>query len=135
VPGAPLVSPLVCYEAIFPDQVTGSPRPKWLVNVTNDAWFGTFSGPYQHLLSVRVRAIEEGLPIVRAAGTGVSAIIDPLGRIDAELGMDRMGVVDGTLPQALPPTFYAVHGDVLFAGLIVLFAGLAGFLLRPANER
>lgn len=135
VPGAPLVSPLVCYEAIFPDQVTGSPRPKWLVNVTNDAWFGMFSGPYQHLLSVRVRAIEEGLPIVRAAGTGVSAIIDPLGRIDAELGMDRMGVVDGTLPQALPPTFYAVHGDVLFAGLIVLFAGLAGFLLRPANER
>lgn len=135
VPGAPAVSPLICYEAIFPDQVTGSPRPKWLVNVTNDAWFGTFSGPYQHLLSVRMRAIEEGLPIVRAAGTGVSAIIDPLGRITAELKMNRTGVVDGTLPQALPPTFYALHGDVLFAGLIVLFAGLAGFLMRPSNER
>jgi apolipoprotein N-acyltransferase len=135
VPGAPLVSPLICYEAIFPDQVTGSPRPKWLVNVTNDAWFGTFSGPYQHLLSVRVRAIEEGLPIVRAAGTGISAIIDPLGRIKGELGMNRMGVVDGTLPQALPPTFYALHGDVLFAGLIVLLVGLAGFLARRPNER
>jgi apolipoprotein N-acyltransferase len=128
VPGAPLMGPLVCYEAIFPDDVTGSPRPKWLVNVTNDAWFGTFSGPFQHLLSVRVRAIEEGLPIVRAASTGVSAIIDPFGRMKAELGMNRMGVIDGTLPQALPPTFYALHGDVLFAGLLVLFAGLSGFL-------
>jgi apolipoprotein N-acyltransferase len=135
VPGAPPMGPLICYEAIFPDQVTGSPRPKWLVNVTNDAWFGTFSGPYQHLLSVRMRAIEEGLPIVRAAGTGVSAIIDPLGRIKGELDMNRAGVVDGTLPQALRPTFYALHGDVLFAGLIVLFAGLAGFLMRPSNER
>jgi apolipoprotein N-acyltransferase len=135
VPNAPPMSPLVCYEAIFPHRVTGSPRPKWLVNVTNDAWFGTFSGPYQHLLSVRMRAIEEGLPIVRAAGTGVSAIIDPLGRVKGELGMNRMGVVDGTLPQALPPTFYALHGDVLFAGLIVLFAGAAGFLMRSSNER
>lgn len=135
VPNAPPMSPLICYEAIFPDQVTGSPRPKWLVNVTNDAWFGSFSGPYQHLLSVRMRAIEEGLPIARAAGTGVSAIIDPLGRIRSELDMNKTGVVDGTLPQALPPTFYALHGDVLFAGLIVLFVGLAGVLMRPTNER
>jgi len=135
VPGAPLVGPLICYEVIFPDEVTGHPRPKWLVNVTNDAWFGTFSGPFQHFLIVRVRAIEEGLPIVRAAGTGVSAIIDPLGRVTAELGLDRMGVVDGTLPQALPPTFYALHGDVLFAGLLVLLAGFAGVLARPTNRK
>ncbi|HEY4126406.1 MAG TPA: apolipoprotein N-acyltransferase [Rhizomicrobium sp.] len=135
VTGVPLVGPLVCYEIIFPDEVVGSPRPKWLVNVTNDAWFGTFAGPHQHLLIARVRAIEEGLPIARAAGTGISAIIDPMGRITAELGMDRAGALDGTLPQALPPTFYALHGDVLFAGLIVLLAGLGGILARPAKER
>ena len=135
VPGAPPVGPLVCYEVIFPDEVTGRPRPKWLVNVTNDAWFGTFSGPYQHLLIAQVRAIEEGLPIVRAAGTGISAIIDPMGRITAELGLDRAGALDGTLPQALPTTFYALHGDVLFAGLIVLLAGLGGILARPANDQ
>ncbi len=85
-------------------------------------------------LIARVRAIEEGLPIARAADTGVSAIIDPMGRITAELGMNRAGALDGTLPQALPPTFYALHGDVLFAGLIVLLAGLGGLLARPAND-
>ena len=134
IPGAPPVGPLVCYEVIFPDHVTGSPRPKWLVNVTNDAWFGTFSGPFQHFLSVRVRAIEEGLPVVRAAGTGISAIIDPLGRVQAELGLDRMGALDGTLPQALPPTFYALHGDVLFAGLLVILGGIAGVVSRPTKS-
>ncbi len=128
VPGAPLVGPLVCYEVIFPDEVTGRPRPKWLVNVTNDAWFGTFAGPYQHLLIARVRAIEEGLPIVRAAGTGISAIIDPMGRVTAELGVGRMGVLDGRLPQALRPTAYALHGDVFFAGLLMGLTGLAGWL-------
>ena len=134
IPGAPPVGPLVCYEVIFPDHVTGSPRPKWLVNVTNDAWFGTFSGPFQHFLSARVRAIEEGLPVVRAAGTGISAIIDPLGRVQAELGLDRMGALDGTLPQALPPTFYALHGDVLFAGLLVILGGIAGVVSRPTKS-
>ncbi len=134
VTGVPLVGPLVCYEVIFPDEVTGHPRPKWLVNVTNDAWFGSFSGPFQHFLIARVRAIEEGLPIVRAAGTGISAIVDPLGRVTAELGLDRIGIVDGTLPQALPATFYALHGDVIFAGLLVVLAALAGILARPANE-
>lgn len=131
--GAPAVGPLVCYEVIFPGQVVGKPRPGWLVNVTNDAWFGTFSGPYQHLLIAQVRAIEEGLPIVRAAGTGVSAIIDPKGRIVAELGMDRMGVLDGALPAALPATFYAEHGDLLYVVLVILMGGLAGILLRPTN--
>jgi apolipoprotein N-acyltransferase len=135
ITGAPPVGLLVCYEIIFPDEVTGHPRPQWLVNVTNDAWFGTFSGPYQHLAIARMRAIEEGLPIVRAAGTGLSAIIDPLGRITAELGLDRTGALDGALPRALPPTFYALHGDVLFAGLLVLLAGLAGILTREANDR
>ncbi len=133
LPGAPPVGPLVCYEVIFPDEVTGSPRPKWLVNVTNDAWFGTFSGPYQHLLMARMRAIEEGLPIARAAETGVSAIIDPMGRITAELDMGRAGALDGALPQALAPTFYALHGDVLFAGLLVLLVGLSGLMARPIN--
>ncbi|HTO40270.1 MAG TPA: apolipoprotein N-acyltransferase [Rhizomicrobium sp.] len=133
LPGAPAVGPLVCYEIIFPGDVAGQPRPGWLVNVTNDAWFGTFSGPYQHLLIARVRAIEEGLPIVRAAGTGVSAIIDPKGRVVAELGMERMGVLDGALPAALPATFYAKHGDLLYVVLVILMGGLAGVLLRPTN--
>ena len=65
--------------------------------------------------------------------TGISAIIDPLGRVQAELGLDRMGALDGTLPQALPPTFYALHGDVLFAGLLVLLGGIAGVVSRPTK--
>jgi len=133
ISGAPKVGPLVCYEIIFPNAVTGNPRPGWLVNVTNDAWFGTFSGPYQHLLTARVRAIEEGLPIVRAAGTGVSAVIDPKGRLIAALGMDRMGVLDAPLPEALSATYYARFGDIIFAIITCVLAGVAGVLSRPTN--
>lgn len=123
VPGAPMVGPLICYEVIFPGQVVSAERPGWLVNVTNDSWFGSGAGPYQHLLIARVRAIEEGLPIARAAGTGISAIIDPLGRVKAELPLNRMGALDGVLPAAIAPTLYARFGDVIF--LLMLF-GCAG---------
>ena len=130
VPGAPLVGPLICYEVIFPDAVVGKIRPGWLVNVTDDSWFGpsSSSGPYQHLLTARVRAIEEGLPIARAANTGVSAIIDPLGRILSELGSGKMGVVDGRLPVALTQTIYARIGDVgffllLFSCAVIVYIG------------
>jgi apolipoprotein N-acyltransferase len=116
VPGAPAAGPLICYEILFPGEVTGKPRPGWLVNVTDDSWFGPASstGPYQHFLIARVRAIEEGLPVVRAANTGISGVIDPLGRVTAELGVDRVGVVDAGLPNALPPTFFARMRNIPF---------------------
>jgi len=126
LPDAPPVGPLVCYEILFPGAVVGEARPKWFVNVTDDSWFGPSSGPYQHLLTARVRAIEEGLPVVRAANTGISAVIDPLGRIRASLGLRKMGVVDAALPQALPPTMYSQWGDLAFWLLLalVVVAGL-----------
>ncbi len=122
VPNAPRMLPLICYEAIFPgDVVDRNDRPGWIVNVTNDGWFGISTGPYQHLQQARLRAIEQGLPLVRAANTGISAVIDPLGRIIARLGLGLEGVLDSPLPAAIPPTPYASVGDIPI--LIILAAG------------
>jgi apolipoprotein N-acyltransferase len=109
VPGLPAVAPLICYEAIFPGEVvpSGAPRPGLLLNVTNDGWFGTTTGPYQHFAQARLRAIEEGLPLIRAANTGISAIVDPYGRVLAELPLGADGVLDGGLPQAIAPPVFA----------------------------
>jgi len=97
--GAPPVGVLICYEIIFPAEVVDqNDRPDWLLNITNDAWYGTFNGPYQHLLQTRVRAIEEGLPIVRSAGTGVSAVIDAYGRVQKRLSLNKQGVIVSLLP-------------------------------------
>ena len=93
-------------------------RPGWIVNLTNDGWFGISTGPYQHLQQARLRAIEQGLPLVRAANTGISAVIDPLGRIVARLGLGIEGVLDSSLPSAIAPTIYARTGDIP-AALIV----------------
>jgi apolipoprotein N-acyltransferase len=113
LPHAPRMLPLICYEAVFPgDVVPSEDRPGWIVNLTNDGWFGISTGPYQHLQQTRLRAIEEGLPIVRAANTGISAVIDPVGRIVARLDLGVEGVLDSRLPTAIPPTFYARTGDV-----------------------
>lgn len=128
--GAPPVTALICYEVIFPHAVTdpAAPRPGWLVNITDDSWFGPWAGPRQHLLIARVRAVEEGLPIARAANTGISTLIDPLGRLRSPLRLNQTGVVDTRLPVALPPTPYARFGDLLFWMFLVTGA-FAGFML------
>jgi apolipoprotein N-acyltransferase len=117
---APPVDPLICYEILFPGAVTAKERPGWIANVTDDSWFGPSSGPYQHLLVARVRAIEEGLPVARAANTGISAVIDPLGRIRASLGLNRTGVVDSPLPRALAETVYARFRDLGLAFMLAV---------------
>jgi apolipoprotein N-acyltransferase len=130
VPGAPDAGPLICYEILFPGAVTAEHRPGWLVNVTDDSWFGPWAGPRQHLLTARVRAIEEGLPVARAANTGISAVIDPNGRVVAMLGLGRAGVVDSALPLALAPTPYAQFGDVIFAVMLFAAAALSWLIAR-----
>jgi apolipoprotein N-acyltransferase len=151
VPGAPNFLPLVCYEIIFPNDavpdrerpgwlyrhigryfdwpfVAGSgERPGWLLNLTNDGWFGASAGPYQHFQQARVRAIEEGLPLVRAANTGISAVVDPFGRVIASLPLGVEGVLDAPLPQPIAPTAYARLGDVL--AWIMVFGALAWVIL------
>jgi apolipoprotein N-acyltransferase len=128
VPGAPRMLPMICYEAVFPgDVVERNDRPGWIVNLTNDGWFGISTGPYQHLQQARLRAIEQGLPLVRAANTGISAVIDPMGRVVARLGLGLEGVLDSTLPAAIPPTPYARAGDIP-AAIILAVAWL--FVIR-----
>ena len=123
-PGVPPVGPMICYEAIFPGQVVDSShRPAWLANVTNDAWFGNSTGPRQHLAAARMRAVEEGLPLVRAANTGISAVFDAFGHEISRLGMEQTGVIVAPLPQALTPTIFARFGlliPIVFA--VVAFA-------------
>jgi len=136
--GLPPVGPLVCYEAIFPGRVIDpAKRPQWLLNVTNDAWYGLSSGPFQHLAIARVRAIEEGLPLVRSANNGVSAVIDPYGRIGrridgdaARLDLDSIGVLDAPLPRALAPTPYERFRDEIFFAAALLILAIAAILSR-----
>ncbi len=123
---APPVSLLVCYEIIFPRAVIDrDKRPGWILNVTNDAWFGESIGPRQHFAQSRMRAIEEGLPVVRVANTGISAVIDPYGRTLKSLPLGQRGVVDSALPKAIPPTFYATFGDKIVLMVILFGLGLA----------
>jgi apolipoprotein N-acyltransferase len=134
IPNAPRALPLICYEAIFPGDVAErDDRPGWIINLTNDGWFGISTGPYQHLQQARLRGIEQGLPVVRAANTGISAVIDPLGRIVARLDLGLEGVLDSTLPSALPPTIYARVGDIPAA--IIVAAALIFVIRRRAAKR
>ncbi|MEO9166767.1 MAG: apolipoprotein N-acyltransferase, partial [Aestuariivirga sp.] len=130
VPGAGYAGFSICYEAIFPGAVAAeNPRPDWLVNVTNDGWFGTSTGPYQHLAMLRLRAIELGVPAARAANTGISAVIDPLGRITFQSQLDTIGSYDLALPNPIGVTPYVTLKGYLFILLaFVLF--LVGELLR-----
>jgi apolipoprotein N-acyltransferase len=121
VPGAPSFGSLICYEIIFPGAaIDVENRPGWLVNVTNDGWFGDTPGPWQHLHQAAVRAVEEGLPVARAANSGISAIIDPYGNLIATLGVGSFGVLDGPLPSALSATIYSNYRDHLYFALIIL---------------
>lgn len=125
IPGAPIADPLICFEIIFPgDVVPPGQRPGWIVNVTNDGWFGISSGPYQHFQQARVRAIEEGLPLARAANTGISAVVDPVGRIINSLPLGTEGIVDSPLPRPISAPPYARFGDTP-AAIIVAIALLA----------
>lgn len=130
--GLPPFLPLICYEAIFPQMVQeAGKRPSWLLNVTNDAWFGDTAGPYQHLAQARFRAIEQGLPLVRSANTGISAIIDPYGRVIGSLALNTSGVIDAQLAAPLSPTLYSRFGDAGLAGLLIIFT--AFFTLTGLN--
>lgn len=126
IPGLPRALGLVCYEALFGgDVVQGDARPGVLFNVTNDGWFGQSTGPYQHFHQTRIRAVEEGVPLIRAANNGISAVVDPYGRALQTLGLDIRGVIDSGLPQALPPPVYARAGDWMLALVLAVFSILA----------
>jgi apolipoprotein N-acyltransferase len=138
VPGLPPASPLICYEAIFPGEVmlskgASGARPRYLLNVTNDGWFGTTAGPSQHFAQARLRAIEEGLPLVRGAATGISGIVDAYGRILDRLPLGEEGIVDGPLPQSIAAPFYARLGG-LATWLVWLGTMVAYVLFRVTNR-
>jgi apolipoprotein N-acyltransferase len=131
IPGTPPFGPLICYEIIFPGEaVQGGNRPEWLLNQTDDSWFGDTSGPRQHLAIARTRAVEEGLPVVRAANTGISTVIDAFGRTGPQLPYGTRDTLDSQLPVALPPTLFAIAGHLFYAGLIVILLTVGILLSR-----
>ncbi|HTJ65321.1 MAG TPA: apolipoprotein N-acyltransferase [Alphaproteobacteria bacterium] len=138
LPGLPPVGMLICYEVIFPGEVVEpGKRPDWLLDVTNDAWFGFSAGPYQHFAMMRVRSVEEGLPLANAANDGISGVVDPYGRLTARMGLGKIAYLDADLPKPLPPTVFSKVGDIPFfvmVGLLILaglLAGRGGMAQRP----
>jgi apolipoprotein N-acyltransferase len=137
VPGLPSIGPLICYEAIFPGAVVqAGERPTFLLNVTNDGWFGQTTGPHQHFHQARVRAVEEGLPLLRAANNGISGVIDARGRVWRWLGLDVKGVIDSQLPAAVAAPPFARYGDAIFAAMLAAGTlGLAAVRWRSGGAR
>ena len=122
------VLPLICYEAVFPQDLRAAPeRADWVLQVTNDAWFGNVAGPYQHLAQAQLRAVEQGLPLLRAANTGVTSVIDAKGRILKSVPLNTEGIIDAEVPPALPPTIYARTGDL--PATILIGLGLLALIL------
>jgi apolipoprotein N-acyltransferase len=133
VPGLPPFGPLICYEAVFTGQVIGhADRPRWLVNITNDAWFGNSSGPRQHLAAARMRAVEEGMPLIRAANTGISAAFDSKGRELGRIGLNRPGQRAFALPGALPGTPYG-RGGLWIPGILASLCLIPGLRRKKPN--
>ena len=128
--------PLVCYEIIFSgDLFTGQKRPEWILNLTNDAWFGNTPGPYQHARQARLRSVEEGLPLVRAANSGISGVFDAYGRQKLQLSLSRAGVLDAPLPMKIEPTIHARYGWII--NMVVAFSFLSIGLIpkrKPKNK-
>ncbi|WP_262693680.1 apolipoprotein N-acyltransferase [Kordiimonas aquimaris] len=125
LPGVPSFTPMICYEIIFPGRTpTGKDRPGWLLNITNDGWFGVTNGPYQHLGLARFRAIEEGLPVIRSASTGVSAVIDAYGRTVSSLSLDKQGVLDSPLPHAIEAPAYNTSLKLMLTFGLTAFVAL-----------
>ncbi|AHJ67403.1 Apolipoprotein N-acyltransferase [Granulibacter bethesdensis] len=121
LPGLPPFAPLICYEAIFPAQIVNEiQRPAWIVNITNDAWFGQSTGPHQHLAAVRMRAVEEGLPIMRAANTGITVGYDAYGHQVARMNQGQAGFLLVRLPGPLAPTFFSRYGLIVPALLTIM---------------
>jgi apolipoprotein N-acyltransferase len=137
LPGLPPASPLICYEVIFPGAVVDEThRPSWLLNVTNDGWFGNSAGPRQHFAMARMRAVEEGLPLVRVANTGISAVVDPWGRVQARLALGESGVLDQPLPVAVSsPPLYTWWGDLPTLLIVFSILGLAFLTGKTQQNR
>jgi apolipoprotein N-acyltransferase len=132
LPGLPPFGPLICYEVIFPGAVVNADdRPNWLLNVTNDGWFGTSVGPYQHFVTARFRAIEEGIPLARAANTGVSAMVDSYGHVIQQTALGTEAVFDADLPPALAPTLFARFGSAVPGAMFAMAAAVV--LWRQRN--
>lgn len=128
--------PLVCYEAIFPREAFRSvPRPDFVVNVTNDAWFGMTPGPYQHWRQAVVRGVEEGLPVVRAANDGISSVSGPLGRVVEKVPLGVRGVIDSELPAAISPTLFSRLGNTLFLAILALFFAISVWPAMPGRRK
>jgi apolipoprotein N-acyltransferase len=136
LPGLPPVGPTICYEDIFPAEVAAlNLRPEWLLNITNDGWFGISAGPYQHFAAARLRAVEEGLPMIRDANTGVTGVVDPYGRVVAELVLGTQGILDSELPQPLAtPNPFARWGGAMVCLLLTLVS-LASLVWRRLFDR
>ena len=132
----PPFAPLICYEAIFPGAIIDkSQRPDWILNVSNDAWYGRSSGPYQHFAMARTRAVEEGLPLVRVANNGISGVVDAEGRVLARTSLDAIGYADVALPAAGSATPYFYFGDWVFLVMLLLGAAVASAPLLPRPTR